>query len=226
MIVLGISTAFVGLCYVSAVAFIPVTVAAVLFYTYPTLIVLASPLVEGTRLTLRLLGIVTLALVGILLVVGPAFGNLDWRGLALALGAAAATATQFFAAARCRGTSVEAKVLWVHLIVLPTALLVGAATGQLASPAVLALSPVAVAVTVGGYVVGFLFQLVALSRITATAAGIAYCIEPVVSSATATIVVGETVGATQALGGALVLAAIVANIVSERPRAVPLVPAD
>ena len=47
MIVLGLSTAVVGLCYLSSVAFIPVTVAAVVFYAYPSLIVLASPFVDG-----------------------------------------------------------------------------------------------------------------------------------------------------------------------------------
>ena len=58
MVVLGLSTAFVGLCYLSSVAFIPVTVAAVVFYAFPSLIVLASPLVDGTRLTPRSVGVV------------------------------------------------------------------------------------------------------------------------------------------------------------------------
>ncbi|MBZ6075850.1 DMT family transporter [Microvirga puerhi] len=226
MAVLGVSTAFVGLCYVSSVAFIPVTVAAVLFYAYPTFIVLASPLVEGTKLTPALVGVVFLALLGIVLVVGPAFGDLDWRGLALALGAAAATATQFFAAARCRKTDITAKMFWIHLIVLPTAVLAGAATGQLTSPTVLALAPFGVIMTVGGYVIGFLFQIVALGRISAVAAGIVYCIEPVVSAITSTIVLGERIGPVQALGGCLVLAAIVTNILLERSRAAPIVPTD
>ena len=83
------------------------TVAAVVFYTFPILIVLASPFVDGTRLTRALLGVVALASLGVVLVVGPAFGDLDWRGLALAFGASIATATQFFAAARCRKTGVD-----------------------------------------------------------------------------------------------------------------------
>lgn len=226
MAILGISTAFVGLCYVSSVAFIPVTVAAVLFYAYPSLIVLAAPFVEGTKLTPTLIGVVLLALTGIVLVVGPAFGDLDWRGLALALGAAAATAAQFFTAARCRKTNLTAKMFWVHLIVLPTAILAGAATGQLTSPAALALAPFGVAMTIGGYVVGFLFQIVALGRISAVAAGIIYCIEPVVSTVASTVVLGERIVPVQAVGGALVLTAIVTNILLERRRAAPVVPMD
>jgi len=226
MAVLGVSTAFVGLCYVSSVAFIPVTVAAVLFYAYPTFIVLASPFVEGTRLTPALTGVVAVALVGIVLVVGPAFGGLDWRGLVLALGAAAATATQFFAAARCRKTGLTAKMFWIHLIVLPAAILAGAMTGQMASPATLVLAPSAVAITIAGYVIGFLFQIVALGRISAVAAGIIYCIEPVVSTVASTFVLGESIGPVQALGGGLVLAAIVTNILLERSRTAPVVPTD
>src|SRR6478735_6432374 len=83
LLLLGISTTFVSVCYLSSVAYIPVTVAAVVFYTFPILIVLASPFVEGTKLTRTLLGVVALASLGVILVVGPAFGDLDWRGLAL-----------------------------------------------------------------------------------------------------------------------------------------------
>jgi drug/metabolite transporter (DMT)-like permease len=110
--------------------------------------------------------------------------------------------------------------------VLPTALIIGAATDQLASPTALALAPFAVAVTIGGYVVGFLFQIAALVRLSAVAAGIAYCIEPVVSALASTVVLGETLGPVQIFGGALVLAAIVANILSERSPAAPRVPTD
>ena len=148
--VLGIATAFVGLCYLSSVSFIPVAVAVVVFYTFPIVIVLLNPLVEGEPLTLPLIGIVILALAGVALVVGPAFEGLDWRGIALALGASIATATQFFAAARATRTSVIAKTFWVHVLVLPTAALIGLATGSLAPPATLALAPLAVAVTVVG----------------------------------------------------------------------------
>ena len=125
LLLLGISTTFVSVCYLSSVAYIPVTVAAVVFYTFPILIVLASPFVEGTKLTRALLGVVALASLGVVLVVGPAFGDLDWRGLALAFGASIATATQFFAAARCRKTGVMAKIFWIHVLVLPTAALIG-----------------------------------------------------------------------------------------------------
>jgi drug/metabolite transporter (DMT)-like permease len=210
--VLGLATTLVGVCYLSSVAFIPVAVAVVVFYTFPVLIVLASPFVEGTRLTPTLLGVVGLALAGVVLVVGPAFEGLDWRGLALAFGASVATAIQFFAAARCPRTGVFAKVFWIHLLVLPTAALIGAIVGNLAPPSNMLLAPYAVAMTIGGYVFGFALQFLALVRIPAVAAGIVYCAEPVVAALSSTLILGEALSPIQFLGGALVLAAIIANV--------------
>jgi len=226
LVLLGISTTFVSVCYLSSVAFIPVTVAAVVFYTFPILIVLASPFVEGTKLTPALLGVVALASLGVILVVGPAFGDLDWRGLALAFCASIATATQFFAAARCHRTGVMAKVFWIHMLVLPSAALIGWAAGDLAPPSILLAAPFAVAMTIGGYVLGFMLQFLALGRIAAVAAGIIYCTEPVVAAIASAVILKETLAPLQIAGGTLVLAAIVANVLLEqrRPKDAPLVP--
>jgi drug/metabolite transporter (DMT)-like permease len=218
MLLLGVSTTLVGICYLSSVAYIPVTVAVVVFYTFPILIVLMSPFVEGTRLTPALVSVAAIALTGVVLVVGPAFGGLDWRGLALAFGASIATATQFFAAARCRKTGVVAKVFWIHVLVLPTSILIGWVVGQLGPPSQLGLAPFAVAMTIGGYLVGFMLQFVALGRITAVAAGIIYCAEPVVAAVSSAVILGETLNPVQIAGGALVLSAIIANVVLEQRR--------
>jgi drug/metabolite transporter (DMT)-like permease len=228
MILLGVATAFVGVCYLSSVAFIPVAVAVVVFYTFPMIIVLASPFVEGTRLTPALLGVVAVALLGVVLVVGPAFEVLDWRGLALALGASVATATQFFAAARARRTGVFAKTFWIHVVVLPTAAAIGLASGSLKPPSALLLAVAPVAVTIGAYLLGIVMQFVALTRITAVAAGIIYCAEPVVATLSAPFILGETLSPIQILGGGLVIAAIVLNVIIEGRRrpSDPVVPAD
>jgi drug/metabolite transporter (DMT)-like permease len=228
LLLLGVSTALVGICYLSSVAFIPVTVAAVVFYTFPIIIVAASPFVEGTRLTPTLIGVVVVATLGVALVVGPAFSSLDWRGVALAFAASLATATQFFAAGRCHRTGVVAKVFWIHLLVLPTAALISLAAGQLVPPSALMVAPYAVAMTIGGYVLGFMLQFLALGRITAVAAGIIYCIEPVVAAVSSAYLLGESLSPLQIAGGSLVLTAIIANVLLEkRPApAAPLVPTD
>ncbi len=218
LLLLGVASALQGIGYLSSVAFIPVTVAAVVFYTYPILIVLANPFVEKTPLTPALIGVVAIASLGVCLVVGPAFTGLDWRGLALAFGASIATTVQFFTAARCTNTGVVAKVFWIQLIVLPTALVISLFTGQLAPPSVLALAPFAVAMTIGGYVGGFVLQLVALGRISAVAAGIIFCTEPVVASLASALILNEVLSSLQIAGGVLVLAAIITNVLLEQRR--------
>jgi drug/metabolite transporter (DMT)-like permease len=218
IVLLGAATATLGTAYLSSVAFIPVTVAVVVFYTYPALIVLASPFVEGARITGALILVVALAVLGVALVVGPVFRGLDPHGLALAALASAATAVQFFAATRCRRTTVVAKSFWIHLLVLPVGAAIGLAAGALSPPALLLEAPLAVAVTIGAYLFGFVFQFAALARSSAVVAGIAFCAEPVVAAITSAAILGERLSPLQLLGGSLVLAAILTNAVSEQRR--------
>ncbi len=214
--VLGLASLGIGTGYLSSVAFIPVSVAVVIFYTFPVLIVLASPFVEGRRLTAPTLGVATLAFVGVVCVVGPGMGGLDPRGVALALIASVCTAIQFFAAARAARTTVIAKVFWINLIVIPTTAALAATLGVLNPPADLGLAPLAVALTVGGFIVGFALQMAALVRSTPVTIGLAFCAEPVVATLTSAAVLGERLAALQLLGGALVLAAIVGNVMLDR----------
>jgi drug/metabolite transporter (DMT)-like permease len=202
----------VGLCYISSVAFIPVTVAAVVFYTFPVLIVLVSPFVNGTRLTGTLLAIAATAFVGVVLVVGPAFDSLDPRGLVLAAGASLSAVVQFNAANRAASVPTLTKVIWVQMASLPTSLLAAAFTVGLQGPSTLMLAPVAIALTVGGFLMGFVLNMMALARISAVVGGLAFCAEPVVASLTSAAVLGERLTVLQYFGGMLVIAAIVANV--------------
>lgn len=217
----GLATAVLSLCYVSSVTFIPVAVAAAIFYSYPMLIALASPWVDKTRPTPGLFAVVAMALAGVVLVVGPVFGGLDWRGVALAFLAALACAAQFFIAAWSKAAEPLPTVFWIHVVVLPTALLAGGVTGRLEGPEMIALAPLAVLMAAFGYVVAFQFQVAALARLAPANAGLIYCLEPVASVGISVLVLGENLGATQVVGGLLVLAAILTNILLERSRATP-----
>jgi drug/metabolite transporter (DMT)-like permease len=224
LLVLALATTIVGAAYNSSVAYVPVTVAVVILYLFPILIVLASPLVEGTPLTAATLGLAGLAFVGVVLVVGPVFAGLDGRGLALAALASVAASVQFFAAARCRASGTLAKVVWIHLIVLPVTALIGLLAGQLAGPAMLMLAPMAVALTIAGYVIGIILQVAALARSSAVVAGIAFCAEPVIATLTSAWVLGEGNAGLQWIGGGLVLAAIVLNIMAEQAKVRAIAP--
>ncbi len=222
VLLFGIATAFVGSAYLSSVAFLPVSVAAVVFYTFPVMIVLAEPILTPARFSPDRLAVALVAFLGVALVVGPDFHGLDWRGLALALLAGVFAATQFFAASASATTPLLPKLFWSHLIVLPVTALILTITGGFLPVSALMLAPLAVAVTLGGYLIGCLLQVMALMRVAPGPAGLAFCAEPVFAVAIAAFVLGERLGPMQYAGGGLVLSAIIANVILEQRRRTPM----
>jgi drug/metabolite transporter (DMT)-like permease len=218
VLLIGLTSIGVGVGYLSAVAFIPVTVAAVIFYTFPILIVIATPFVDKRPLTPAMIFVTVLAFAGVVLVVGPALDHLDWRGIALAFIASAAAAIQFFAGTRCRNTSVASKILGVQIVALPFTLMIATIIDGLDPPSILLNAPWAVGLTIGGFMLGFLFQMLALDRIPASAAGLAFCAEPVVAAISSVLILGERLGPIQYAGGALVIGAIALNVIFENRR--------
>jgi drug/metabolite transporter (DMT)-like permease len=216
---LGIGSAGVAICYLSSVAFIPITIAAVIFYTFPILIVVLSPFVDKKPLTLAMGLIVLVAFTGVVLVLGTAEGNLDPRGLLLAVGASVSAALQFFSGTRCLQTGTASKVVVTQAIVLPFALVTVWLTGAEMTLETQVVAFVPIWLTIGGYVLGFGFQILALARISASVAGLAFCLEPVVAAITSAIVLGERLAPIQYIGGGIVIAAITATVIVERRKA-------
>jgi drug/metabolite transporter (DMT)-like permease len=218
---LAVTSTIVGLAYLSSVTFVPVTIAVVILYLFPVLIVLMAPLVDRTPFDPLRFVLAGIAFAGVAMVVGPAFDALDWRGLALAGLAAIGAAVQFFAAARCRRSSTTSKLVLIHVMVLPVTGLVGLMTGTLDGPAILMAAPLAAALTIAGYLIGFGLQLVALARTSAAAAGLAFCAEPLFAAGSSMLFLGERLDAIQVAGAALVIGVIVLNVWSESRRQAP-----
>lgn len=216
MILLGLGSTGVSICYLSSVAFIPITVAAVIFYTFPILIVLAAPFIDKKKISPALAFIVALAFIGVVLVLGMTSGDLDYRGILLATGASLSAAMQFFAGTRTRGVSTASTLMWTQLIVLPFAAGAMHFTGTFAPMSTFLDASLPVWLTIGGFVFGYGFQILALARISASVAGLAFCLEPVIAALTSAIVLGERLAPIQYFGGSLVIAAIIATVVLER----------
>lgn len=215
---MALASSGVGLCYISSVAFIPVTVAVVIFYTFPILVVLLSPIFERRRLTWDLVVIVLMAFAGVVIVVGPSLNQLDPIGLLLAAGASLSATMQFFFGTRSPKTHTIPKAIVMQLVMLPVAVAIALSTTGLPAPSILLQAPVAVALTIGGYAIGFVCQLLALSRISAVVGGLAFCLEPVVAALSAHVILGEVLSVMQYCGGVLVLLAIITNVTFERRR--------
>lgn len=215
LLVFGGSCAIVGMAYLSSVAFVPVTVAAVIFFTFPILIVLAEPLVTKRPLKTSRGLIALAAFCGVAIVIGPDIDRLDPRGIGLAFLASAGATFQFYSAGRMPRTSISAKIVWSHAIILPVTLLVLAITGGFRPPSAFAAAPFAAAVTILTFLFGFLLQVMALARISAASAGIAFCAEPVFAVLSAVAILGERIAPLQYGGAALVILAIITNIMLE-----------
>jgi drug/metabolite transporter (DMT)-like permease len=218
LLLFGLSSAFVGSAYLSSVAFVPVTVAAVVFYTFPILIVLAEPFVTGRRLGIGRKLIAFAAFIGVALVIGPDIGQLDPRGLGLAAIASAGAALQFFAANAMPKTSLPAKLVWSQVIILPVTLVILGLAGGFQPPSAFMAAPLAVAITLVGFLIGFVLQMLALTRIAPGSAGIAFCAEPLFAAAVAATVLGERIALLQYVGALVVIGAIITNVVLEQRR--------
>ncbi len=210
------ATVSMSLCYLSSVAFIPVGLSVTILYTFPLVVLLLSPLLEGDRIGAARLCVALLAFAGVVISIGPSLGTLDWRGIALAVGAVCSATTIFFCARRLSGTVDEtASAFLIHVVGMPVMLAVawhfgrgGAWLDPSSRPAVDA----AILPLIGLgllYVCGYLgmfnaVRFAPVSRLTPF-----YNIEPVVTIAAAGILVGERLSANQYLGAAVVVGALV-----------------
>ncbi len=213
---LSLSSASVSICYLSAVSFISVGLAVIVFYTFPIVVLLLSPLLEGRPIGWTRLGLALMAFAGLTVAIGPSLAALDWRGLALAGVASLSATAQFFSArgiSRCVASD-EVHVFWTHLVMTPV--LVATAFVLNGAPALAAFAPghataigiVALAGLCLSYVGGYLTQMRALRQAPPSAVAPIFNIEPVVSLAVAGTFLGETLTANQYAGGALVVLAL------------------
>jgi len=224
---LAASTAVLSLSYLSSVAFIPVGLSAIIFFTFPIHVLVLAPLFEGRGVRPWRFVLAILAFAGLALAIGPTFETLDLRGVGLALIASFAAVSQFFTGHRIAGKAKSAAFLfWVHLAMLPVmagaVLLFGhgmawfdpgpaAFFTRAGLLAVLALSCT--------YTLGYNAMMRALKYAAPSTITPVYNVEPIVSIAAAGLLLGERLNALQYSGGAIVLAALIASgIMAARQR--------
>ena len=215
IVIMGLTSSAVSLCYILSVAYIPVTIAAVIFYTFPILVVLAQPFVESKAMQPFMLAIAVLAFTGIVIVIGPNSQSLDPVGLVLAGSASLAATVQFFYGTRSPNSPTMPKLIIIQILMIPAALCTMLANVGLPSIDIFMLAPWASGLTIAGYALGFLLQIMALNLISPVAAGLVFCLEPVVAAISAHVILDEQLAALQYSGGLMVLSAIVINIIHD-----------
>lgn len=218
------STASISIGYLGAVQFIPVALTVIIFFTFPIIILLLSPVVERRPVTLTQLAIGCMAFAGLLIAIGPGGGTADWRGLAMAMLAAAGATTQFFA-----GRAMSSRMnplhfgLLTHIAIVPiVALVIVLLGGEFRTVFNIADIPVtglaALALVALSYGAGFFFQMYALRSAPASVVAPYFNIEPLTSVAVAAFILAEPPATREMAGGALVLAALIAAGLARKPQ--------
>src|SRR4051794_9303577 len=198
------------------------SLASLVQYVYPALVVAGAILLGRERATRRRLGALGLALAGVAFVVaggGVVTGGIDPLGLLLALGAAAGYATYILTS-----HAVVARVAPLTLSALVTTgaagsfWVAGLATGTLDLHVALGGWAAIAGLVVCSTIVPITAFLAALPLVGAGTASILATVEPVITVALAVVVLGDALAPLQLAGAALVLA--VAVLVELRPRRV------
>ena len=219
------TTLWLGLCilmmsvgYLSSVAYISVSLAVLVLYTYPLMVGVASPLLGRERMTwIKALCLVG-AFAGLAIASSKGFGSLDWRGIAFGLGAAAGiSGIALFggqAMAKAHPFAMNAWMnLWVAAVVRLYLLTSGgpqfpaSATGWLATLAVCLC-----------YTLGILFMFLGLMLIPPARSALTMNLEPLFSTLAAILLLHEAVSARQWFGMAMLLIFLAISTLSGMPR--------
>ncbi len=196
----------------SSLQFLSVATLAFLFYTYPAWVVIVQAVRGVEPVTRRRFAALVLSFAGTVLVAGaPTLAHgLPWQGLALGLGAAVVYALYI------------PLVMWMqrdYPVSLTTAyakvgsaicfLIVGGAGGSLAmhltTPAWLAILALAVFSTV----LPTIFFMMGLMRLGPGRTAIISTVEPFITAAIGAAALSQPIAATTALGGLLIVAAVI-----------------
>jgi drug/metabolite transporter (DMT)-like permease len=198
-----------SLGYLGSVYFIPVSLAALIFYTFPFYVALLSTLTGREAMTAAKVCALLAAFGGLALALGPSFAALDWRGVALALTAAVGVGTTIaFGGAVMRANDplvMNVGINFWMMLVLSAYVL---ASRSVVFP-VTALGTAGLIGATACYLVAFTTWLLGLRIVNPIPAAVLSNIEPLVTIAAAWLILGERLGPLQLLGVALVIAAII-----------------
>lgn len=215
----GVGYVTESLCYFAALTRISAGLTALLLYLYPALVVLLTALLLRTRPTARATGCVVVATVGTGLTIGRVGGG---AGTGVLLGLAAALTYSLYIVVSSRVVRPGSPFATAAVVMAGAAAVYDvAALGRGASlpsttggwAAVLTVALVCTVLAVSTF-------FAALPRLGAPDLAVLSTIEPVVSVAVGALVLGESLGGSRLLGGALVLGAVA--VLARTPAQVPL----
>jgi drug/metabolite transporter (DMT)-like permease len=204
--------------FIGSVAYVPVSVAVLVFFTHPILVAVIAHRRGGDRLTARKVLLAFAALTGLALALGPGLGTLDPAGIALAALAAVAMSGMILCGSRAqeRATSTQ-----VNLYVTAASSIAFASLtttlGAWAPPSN-TVGWLGIAGAGAGIGIGLLALFAALRRLSPVRATMLSNVEPLVSILFAAAILGERLEPPQWAGVTLVIGALVLFETADRGR--------
>jgi len=201
---------FIGpTCYLWSVVFLPVGLAALLFYTFPLIVAAISHFQEGARLGPMRLVAFLIAFTGLVIALSPSLSEFDWRGITLASLAAVSTAVTFILSRRLVSElGVFTFTLYMSagsvFLIIGVILLVGGIALPRNTIGWTGLSGAAF-----GFVVGILAMFTAIKHVGSAAAAMLLNLEPLISILAAALVLGERLTMLQFTGAIMVVSALI-----------------
>lgn len=195
--------------YMTSVLYIPVSLAALIFYIFPVLVLVIDALLSRRAPSPPVIAAFLAAFAGLALALAPSYATLDPRGLVAALAATlGGTLLMLFGSRAARRVGAVSTLFFMQLSACAVTATVMFALG---GPTLPGPGPGlwGLAVACAGYVVGVGLQVVAVKMVDPAPASLVYNLEPLGTLVIAALVLGERLSPLQYLGGALVLGAIV-----------------
>lgn len=205
-----------SICYLGSVQYISVSLGAILFFTYPIIILIVEAIVRRDMPGRIRAFIFVLAFAGLVLALGPSFESMDWRGIAFGICAAASATLLVFATRRAhRSVNESAMVLWANGMGLPVILVIMPFMGSFALPGD-AIGWSGALLSGGAFALAFMTYAIGLRHIMPARAAMYFNLEPVISVIAAAVLLGEMLTPVQGTGALLVLAALMLSAWRER----------
>jgi drug/metabolite transporter (DMT)-like permease len=210
-----LATAMISIGYIASLQFIPVGLAVIIFFTSPIMILVAAPIVEGTRPSLLRFVTGLCGFTGLVIALGFSLDGLDWRGVSLAALGAVGYALQFFSGrSLTRHLTPSVMAGLVHLavwpVVLGTVLWQNGGAIRLLDQRGIAVAGYAFLVGVTlCYMLAYMIHMLALRYAPASTIAPIFNVEPIVTTGAAALILGERLSLHQYVGGSIVFGALV-----------------
>ena len=209
--IVAVGTSGIALCYLTAVNYIPVALAALLFFTWPILLIAYIAIRQPNTVPVSTWGFFIVAFAGIALVIGPVFTSLNPFGIFLSIGAAiSGTAVFLFSQKYIINLNIIVSAFWINILVLIILSTITLTQDALQIPqserglfAMLAASAC--------YSIGLVMMFFAIKQIGVTKSALYFNLEPLVASLVAAILLKEYLSTVQLMGFAVVMCVIFAT---------------